>query len=86
MLWKRLKKSDAQVVLIISGRRNSCQDDTVATAVRGVADEVAAYAIPQTGASDLLIASKRDKKSLYCHLIMTVQTAHWPIIISNWHW
>ncbi len=55
-------KSDAQVVFIISGRRNSCQDDTVATAVRSVADEVAAYAIPQTGASDLLIAGKRDKK------------------------
>lgn len=55
-------KGESDVIFIISGQRNNCTDDVISTAVKSVADEVVITSIPQIGASDLLIALKRDKK------------------------
>ena len=55
-------KSDSQIIFIVSGRRNGSRDDTIAAAVRSIADEVVVCGIPQVGVSDLLVAVKRDKK------------------------
>ena len=55
-------KGESDVIFIISGQRNNCTDDVISTAVKSVADEVVITSIPQIGASDLLIALKKDKK------------------------
>ena len=55
-------KGESEVIFIISGQRNSHTDDVISSAVRSVADEVVITSIPQIGASDLLIAVKKDKK------------------------
>lgn len=55
-------KGDSRVIFIIPGQRNGHREDVVAAAVRSVADEIVSFSIPQVGVSDLLIATKRDKR------------------------
>ena len=59
---ERALKDDNEVIFILSGQRSNSPDDVVPAAIRSIADEIACQNIPQVGASDLLIATKRGKR------------------------
>lgn len=59
---QRSLKDNIDVLFIIAGQRNSGEQDVVAKALRSFVDEIISLSLPQVGVSDLIIATKRNKK------------------------
>ena len=59
---QRAVEDGCEVVFVLPGQRSSHPADVVPAAMKLLVDEIVSYDIPQVGASDLLIASKRKSK------------------------
>ena len=55
-------KDENNVIFIIPGIKGNSPQDVIPSALRSFVDEIVCLSIPQVGASDLIIASKRDKR------------------------
>lgn len=59
---QRALKDNIDILFIIAGQRNNCEQDVVSTALHSFVDEIINISCPQVGGSDLIIATKRNKK------------------------
>lgn len=55
-------RDSIDILFIIAGSRNTCNEDILIQGLQSFVDEIVNFSIPQVGASDLIIASKKDKK------------------------
>ena len=55
-------KDHIDVLFVIGGQRNSCGRDILMRALQSFVDEIVCPSLPQVGASDLIIAAKKEKK------------------------
>lgn len=59
---QRALKDDMGILFVLPGQSGSYDKDIVLRALNGFVDEIVCPSLPQVGASDLIIASKRGKK------------------------
>lgn len=53
---------DNDLIFIVPGQKSNCREDTLPAALQNFVDEIVVYGLAQIGVSDLIIASKRNKK------------------------
>lgn len=59
---QRALKDDTDILFILAGRRNSCEQDIATKALNSIVDDIVSLSLPQAEVSDLLIAGKKNKR------------------------
>lgn len=59
---QRAMKDETDILFILPGRRNSCENDIIIKALNSIVDEVINISLPQVRGTDLIIAAKKNKR------------------------